>query len=99
MRRFILLALCIAATAAVADPVARRGDDSVRITDKPCSNEGVLGRLPPELKPEYADAVATVAGQLYRPCWRPMGNAAHLLYDDGDQGLVPLADFKDEPGA
>jgi hypothetical protein len=35
-------------------------------------------------------------GHRYHACWIVDGDSAHLLYEDGDQGLVPLADFKPE---
>jgi hypothetical protein len=40
------------------------------------------------------DASAVVDGQPFRACWIVDGDSAHLLYEDGDQGLIPLADFK-----
>ena len=41
-----------------------------------------------------ADATAVVQGQTFKACWVVEGHAAHLLYEDGDQGLIPLRDFK-----
>jgi hypothetical protein len=45
---------------------------------------------------EYKSATAVVDGQTFNACWRPVGNAAHLMYEDGDQGLIPLSDLKPE---
>jgi hypothetical protein len=45
------------------------------------------------------DANAVVDGQPFRACWIVDGDAAHLLYEDGDQGLIPLADFKQPTSA
>ena len=93
-------ALLCAAAALVAAPafadelVASNGQDQVRLSDKPCSNEQVLGRLTPKLRDQMKDASAVVDGQNFRACWIVDGDAAHLLYEDGDQGLIPLADFK-----
>ena len=39
---------------------------------------------------------AVLQGQAFTGCWRVMGNAAHLLYEDGDEGLIPLSDLKPE---
>ena len=35
-----------------------------------------------------------VQGQMFKACWILDGHAAHLIYEDGDQGLIPLQDFK-----
>jgi len=35
-----------------------------------------------------------VQGQTFKACWTVEGEAAFLLYEDGDHGLIPLADFK-----
>jgi len=94
--------LC-AAAALVAVPVwavevvASNGDDSVRLTDQPCTIPTVLNRLPPNVRVLVHDAVATVQGESFKACWVIEGDAAHLLYEDGDQGLVPLTDFR-SPG-
>jgi hypothetical protein len=40
------------------------------------------------------DATAVVQGKTFKACWSVEGQAAHLLYEDGDQGLIPLRDFK-----
>jgi hypothetical protein len=54
----------------------------------------VLQRLAPQVHPTLRAATAVVQGQSYKACWIVHGNAAHLLYEDGDQGLIPLSDFK-----
>ena len=38
--------------------------------------------------------MAIVEGRTFTACWRKAANVAHLLYEDGDQGIVPLADLK-----
>jgi hypothetical protein len=35
-----------------------------------------------------------VQGQSFKACWLVDGSDAHLLYEDGDQGLIPLSEFK-----
>lgn len=88
-------ALALAAVPAMADElVASNGQDSVRLTDKPCASDQVLQRLTPRLRDMMRDASATVGGQQFHACWVVDGDAAHLLYEDGDQGLIPLSDFK-----
>jgi hypothetical protein len=98
-------ALLCAAAALVAAPaladelVASNGQDSVRLTDKPCSSDQVLQRLTPRLRELMRDANATVNGQPFRACWVVDGDSAHLLYEDGDQGLIPLTDFRQPKSA
>lgn len=96
MKTFALLcAAALAAAPALADElVASNGQDSVRLSDKPCSSDQVLQRLTPKLRQVMREANATVNGQPFRACWVVDGDAAHLLYEDGDQGLIPLTDFR-----
>jgi hypothetical protein len=95
MRFAFLCAAALAVAPAWADEVvASNGEDSVRISDQPCTSEKVLNLLPPSLRVLVHEASATVQGQLFKACWVIDGDAAHLLYEDGDQGLVPLSDFR-----
>ena len=84
----------LAAPAFAEDLVASNGKDSVRLSDKPCTSQKVLNQLKPGFHSMMKDASAQVSGQSFQACWVVEGDAAHLLYEDGDQGLIPLADFK-----
>ena len=92
-------AVCIAFAAAAAAPafadelVARQGNDSVRLSDAACKSELVLARVEPGEKEEYKAATAEFQGQNFVACWRTMGNVAHLVYEDGDQGIIPLQEL------
>ena len=100
MKFALLCAAALVAAPALADElVASNGSDSVRLSDKPCSSEQVLQRLTPRFREVMRDATATVGGQMYRACWITNGDSAHLLYEDGDQGIIPLADFKQPKSA
>jgi hypothetical protein len=95
--RVVLLCAALAAAPAIAgDLVARQGGDTVRLGEGPCTSEQVLGRLEPALQTKYKTATATVQGRTFAACWRMTPNGAHLLYEDGDQGLVPSTDLKPE---
>jgi hypothetical protein len=95
MRFALLVAAALAAAPAFADEVvASNGNDSVRLSDSPCTSQQVLSLLDPSLRPALRDASAVVQGRSFKACWVVHGDAAHLLYEDGDQGLIPLADFK-----
>lgn len=92
---FLCAAAALAAAPALADElVASNGQDSVRLSDRPCSNDRVLQQLTPKFREAMRDANAVVGGQPFRACWIVDGDSAHLVYEDGDQGLIPLADFK-----
>lgn len=101
MKYALLLCAALAAAApAMADElVARNGDDSVRLGEAPCTSQLVLSRLDKQMHEQYKNASASVGGQQFSACWRVVGNAAHLLYEDGDQGIIPLAELKPELSA
>lgn len=95
MKIALVCAAALLAAPALADElVASNGSDSVRLSDKPCASEPVLKRLTPRFREVMREATAVVGGQPYRACWITNGELAHLLYEDGDQGIIPLADFK-----
>ncbi|MBC7604022.1 MAG: hypothetical protein H7255_15355 [Ramlibacter sp.] len=98
MRTVLLLcaALAAAAPALAQDFVARQGEDTIRLADAPCENEGVLGKVPEQFQSQYLKATAVVQGQSFSACWRKAGEVVHLIYEDGDQGLLPLTDLKAE---
>lgn len=90
------LATFAVAPAFAEELVARQGDDSVRLTDAACKSELVLGRLDPSAAGEYRSASAVFQGKRFQACWRMVGNAAHLVYEDGDQGIIPAHELKPE---
>ena len=97
MKALIAVCAALAMTPAFADTlVARQGDDSVRLADVPCRSEAVLGRIEPNIHSDYKSATARLAGQSFVACWREMGSVAHVVYEDGDQGLIPMAELKRE---
>ena len=93
---FVLLcaAALLAAPAFAEELVASKGNDQVRLTSSPCANPRVLSLLTPQLHPALMEATAVVEGKPFKACWLVDGHAAHLIYEDGDQGLIPLVDFK-----
>ena len=98
MRLAVLCSVALLATPAIADEVvASQGGDSVRLSDTQCSSDKVLGHVPPHFRPQMKDAVAMVKGQPFKACWAVGGGMAHLVYEDGDHGMVPLSEFR-KPG-
>lgn len=96
----ILFCVALAAAPAMASElVARQGSDTIRLANAACTSEPVLNRLDPQLRSQFRAASAVVQGRTYSACWRMTPTAAHLVYEDGDQGLVPLADLKPQLSA
>ena len=89
----------VVAPAFAEDLVARQGNDTVRLAAAPCESKQVLGRLEPKEHREYKAASAVFQGQNFVACWRDMGNVAFLVYEDGDQGIIPMAELKSELNA
>ena len=93
-------ALAFAAAPSFApDLIARQGDDSVRLSEDACKSQLVISRLEPGMADEFRAASALFQGQRYQACWRMMGNAAYLIYEDGDQGIIPATELKPELSA
>jgi hypothetical protein len=101
MKRFpaFLLFALLALPALADDFIASNGRDSVRLTQGPCPKD-ILALMRPEIHDVVKAAVTKVNGKEFRGCWmvQPSG-VVTLLYEDGDEGVVPLKDFKRAPGA
>ena len=99
MKFTVLCATLVLTPAFANDLVAYNGGDSVHLSDSPCSSVQVLGYLPPQLQSDFKAASAVLGGHPFAACWRVQGGAAHVLYEDGDQGLIPLSVLKPELNA
>lgn len=100
MRRFIVAALLCAAGSSFAQDsmVARFGSDSVRIYPVACKSKVILGNAPAELREALGRAVAWISGKSYEACWTAAMGGVVLFYEDGDQGMVPAQEFKEDNG-
>jgi hypothetical protein len=74
--------------------ITSNGQDSVRLYDTPCVNLAVLAHIHARYHDQMLRADAIVGGKPFDACWIVDGDSAHLMYEDGDQGLIPLTDFK-----
>jgi hypothetical protein len=99
IRLAILCSAFAAAPVFANDLVARQGSDVIRLVNAACTSEEVLSRVAPQMRSQFRAAQATVDGQTYTACWRITPGAAHLVYEDGDQGLVPLTALKPQLSA
>jgi hypothetical protein len=95
MRKYLAAAL-LAASPAMADVIARSGEDSVRLTQNPCQITEHQA-FPTGIPEEFRAASAVVSKKLYVACWAlRMDGQVFLIYDDGDAGLVPVSLFKQD---
>ena len=99
LRSVILCSVFAAAPAFANDLVARQGGDTIRLVNAACTSEEILARVAPQLRSQFRVALATVDGRNYTACWRMTPGAAHLVYEDGDQGVVPLSALKPQLSA
>lgn len=93
----VLCAMLLGTTALAThadDLVVNEGADTIRFTDAACNNEAVLNRIEPDARPLFRSASATLQGQRYTACWSVVSTAVYLVYEDGDQGLVPVSKLK-----
>jgi hypothetical protein len=68
------------------------------LTNDPCP-EVVASRVAPAYRDSLLAAKAVVAGKPFYACWvmEPERAAVHLIYEDGDEGMVSVLLFHDEP--
>ncbi len=90
----ICAAFALAGPALAADMVASEGGDTVRLAEAACTNTTVLDKVDPAMRPYLRAASAELQGHTFVGCWRPTAAGAHLIYEDGDQGLVPLDNLR-----
>jgi hypothetical protein len=109
MRVFPIICFLVGALYALAynpahaDSVARLGDDWVRFTALPCLHESVIALLTADKEDplDYRKASASFRGKEFAACWKPDFDSRRVLlrYEDGDGGLVPMSEIKDDSGA
>lgn len=100
MKRFLvfLAAMLLSGLAFADSAIFRSGKDSVRITENPC-HPAVVALLPAEVIQHFRAAEAAIGGKLLLACWALRADGiVHLVYQDGDEGLVPGHLFKHNPG-
>lgn len=93
------LVMLFAPGLALAYSEARQGDDWVRIFDSPCVSAETLARIPEQSRNTFSKAQGSFSGQKYFGCWRKMGDSVYIMWEDGDQGIVPQEDLKPVPEA
>jgi hypothetical protein len=103
--RTLIVAAILAASPAFArvyendTMVAKRGADVIRLWETPCVHAGTLGLIKPEFRERFKKARAMIGGVDFYACWTMEENAVFVLFEDGDQSVVPVSEFKPEQGA
>lgn len=82
------LASIVAFSASAETMRSKQGNDSARLYDTPCVNLAVLAHITPKYHAEMRKADAIVGSKPYEACWIVDGERAHLMYEDGDQGMI-----------
>jgi hypothetical protein len=97
--RIIIAAFALAASTAIAAPVAHSGADWVMLTDQPCP-EAVASKILPQYVDLLREAKTVIGGKPFVACWLldKGKQAVTLIFEDGDQGEVSLLSFHDEAG-
>ena len=98
MRSILFAAILAAGPALAGERAAQRGDDEVRLFDSPCVHGEVLSRLPADLRPHFRKASVRISGQKWYACYWERDEVVFLVYEDGDQAIIPVANFTDSPG-
>lgn len=99
-RLYIMIAsVLLASCAHMQSVVASDGRNSVRLTDQPCVDAAVLKHLNPKYRDVVQEASAVIDGHQYAACWMVDRDQAHLLFDDGEQALIPRSSFRRDEGA
>ena len=89
-----LCAALVVGSAMAGELVSHNGDDTIRLVDQECTSQLVLDQLQPESRPQFREASAFLQGQAFAACWRATPTGALLIYEDGDQGMVPFDALK-----
>jgi hypothetical protein len=70
----------------------------VRFYDRPCTSELVLVQLLPSEVEHWSEASAQFQGKSFAACWREVRGLLHLVYEDGDHGVVSREAAEVQPG-
>lgn len=82
-----------------ASQSAHQGADWVRIWNSPCVSAETLARIPQEERAAFQKVQGYVGGKLAFGCALQRGGMYFILWEDGDQGVVPASELKQDPEA
>ena len=90
----VLCATFSLATAIAGELVSYEDGNTIRLADGACNSEKVLRQVEPKFHTLFRAASAVLEGQQFTACWHITAAGAHLIYEDGDEGFVPLRSLK-----
>jgi hypothetical protein len=95
MRRILIAAVLVAGNA-FASQTFRRGEDWVRIFESPCVSAETLMRIDEASRKHFQKAQGVVNHERFFGCWRTVGDTVYIIWEDGDEGIVPKGDLKED---
>lgn len=91
----VSLTLCMAVLPAFADRVFRDPTGQVILRDNVPCPAVVLAHIPEkEVHDRFSKADTIVDGKPFVACYAESGPAVFLVFEDGDQGVLPQDSFK-----
>lgn len=97
--RSAILAAILAASPAFADSEAKAGGDWIRIHDSPCVSAQTLALIPEKYRADFRKAQGKLGGEVFFGCWTTLDGVVFILWEDGDQSMIPEQAFKQVPSA
>ncbi len=96
----ILLLVSGAAYGANVMRLTEPNGDYVRLFTSPCANDAILARTPPQYCAQLRAGEAKIDSKMHGMCWLALPDrSVGIVYDDGDQGRLPMDAFKPEVDA
>lgn len=93
MKKLLLaLTLAFASAYSLADWVATQGADYLVAKETACP-AAIADKVPAEFRPRLHAAVGHYDGKDYAGCWIQNEDKVYVIYEDGDQGVIPVAAF------
>ena len=95
MKAIVFLGATISMASVIAGELVSYEDgNTIRLGDGACTSKKVLRQIESELQQHFRAASADLQGKHFTACWHITPAGAHLIYEDGDQGFVPLTHLK-----
>ena len=100
MRSILLAALlCVGPAFAGSYVYEHSPGNAVHLSDVACKHAVILAMVMDEFKDKFRKGRATVNGREYALCWIEAEDRAFMIYEDADQGVLPMREFTRQDGA
>jgi hypothetical protein len=99
MRSILLAAMLCAGPVSAANYVYEASPgNGVYLSDAACKHAGILSSVADDYKDQFRKGRATIGGREFALCWIEAEGRAYLIYEDADQGVLPMRSFKKNEG-